>query len=203
MQAKKHLSEMIDNALLTPPRQLPIANRAHIWDNASIPRSDDAGIFFMEQPEERRQNVVSTFTDHLRHLINKIFSLRWLASILLLVTLDVATWLAFKDSGGPPAFMHQDKVMHILGFFGLSVLGYLCMNFDFFPRQHSCSIKLHVINWFLWIGYGVFIEMVQSLLSHRSASLADLMADLAGIAIGTITICLLRLYPEPGAPREA
>jgi VanZ family protein len=43
----------------------------------------------------------------------------------------------------------------------------------------------------LWgLGYGLLIEFVQHFLPYRSASLGDLLADAAGMAIGSALVCL-------------
>ena len=134
--------------------------------------------------------------------IVSVFKYRWTASILMVVVLDIATYLAFSKPTGPVIVAHQDKLMHALAFFGFYVLGHLSLNFDFFPAVSRFSPAIAATSWILWIGYGIFIEMVQKFLSYRSASVADLFADIAGIFLGTLFVTLIKLYPRSKAPHE-
>ncbi len=136
-------------------------------------------------------------------LVNRLFPCRWIASILLIFLVDVATWLALSRSGGPSVVQNQDKILHVLGFFVLSCLGYVSLSFDFFPRLKRFSRRLALFNGMIWLCYGLFIEAAQSWLSYRSASPGDLLADCLGIAAGTAFIYLLRIHPKgpDDAPR--
>ena len=128
-------------------------------------------------------------------LATNIFSFRWLASILLLLVFDLATWLAFKPGGGPQVIDQQDKVLHAIGFCGLYILGYISLHFDWFPRVKPPAYGLHCFNAVIWVTYGLFIEAVQRFLPYRNASLEDLLANALGIGAGFCCIFLLRLYP--------
>lgn len=96
-------------------------------------------------------------------------------AILLLFTLvaAVAPELPFwKDDSGP-SFEHADKVMHALTF------TILTLYFSGQYRQRSY--------WRIAIGlfaFGVLIEVLQSFLDYRIADGADIVADVAGIAVG-------------------
>jgi len=131
-----------------------------------------------------------------------IFDYRWLASILLLAAIDLATLLAFAPAAGPQVFDQQDKVLHAAGFCGLYVMGHLSLQFDWFPRVRPPAYGLHLLNALFWLGYGFFIEAVQQFLPSRSASLHDVLADVAGILCGALCVHLFWLYPRPRSERS-
>jgi len=133
-------------------------------------------------------------------LVNRIFRYRWLATIALILCLDAGTYLALDEGKTAPLFPNQDKALHLLGFMGFFILGHISLNFDFFPRIRRFSWRLTALNAAIWIGYGLFLEMAQRLLSYRSASLADLAADVAGMALGAIAVAALKLYPRRPTP---
>lgn len=65
----------------------------------------------------------------------------------------------------------MDKIGHLGSFFCLSYLTHLA----FKPRWYLLVITL--------AGYGIFIELVQSTLPYRSASIADFVADMFGVLL--------------------
>ena len=127
----------------------------------------------------------------------RFYRFRWSFSILLLLAFDFCTWMAFRESGGRAMFPHQDKVMHCLAFMGLFTLGHLSLHFDFFPKRKP-GPWLQLCHWTIWLGYGLFIEMVQRLIDYRSASLGDFLADVVGICLGAALVTGLRLHPRSG-----
>ena len=129
-------------------------------------------------------------------LTSRLFKLRWLASIFLLILLDVATYLALSRTGGTQLFDNQDKLMHVVGFAGLFTAGHLSLNYDFFPKIRKFSVWLLLLNASIWFGYGVVIEFLQKFSGYRYFSMADLIANGIGIFIGAVLVNLLRLYPE-------
>ncbi len=90
----------------------------------------------------------------------------WLAAlaVLLLSLLPV-------DAGGAPA--QSDKLVHVLMFFVLALLWQLA-----YPRRGIDWIGLGGL-----AAFGLLIECAQFLLPWRSFSLADLLADVAGILL--------------------
>lgn len=129
------------------------------------------------------------------------FCCRWMATLLLVFLLDICTWLAFKDVSGTPSFNGQDKVLHALAFLVLSVIGHISLRFDLFPNSGRSNFWIFPMNWTVCMGYGVFIEFVQMHLSHRSASIGDLIADGVGVLLGTFTVLFLKLYPRSSKTR--
>ncbi|GAA5214277.1 VanZ family protein [Corallincola platygyrae] len=92
---------------------------------------------------------------------------RWLYLATLIVCVIVISVLAFTD---PPkqASLGNDKYNHFLAFF---VLAFLC--------SHGLLLKLRYKLVLLGC-YGLLIEWVQSHLPHRTASILDFAADMAG-----------------------
>ncbi|WOT05958.1 VanZ family protein [Shewanella youngdeokensis] len=108
---------------------------------------------------------------------------RSIFKVALAITLMVVTYLVFsKPNYSVNTFAHFDKVGHLGSFFVLSYLTY----FAFKPRWYVLAIVLTI--------YAIFIEMVQSQLSYRSASLADIIADMVGVLLFYFTQWLYRKY---------
>ena len=105
------------------------------------------------------------------------------ARILLLVTIAFISWQATIQNGiEAPPVMNGDKILHFLAF------GTLAFLVDYaFPRRRFGFAKI-----ILLILYGLAIEVVQSYLPYRSASAADLLADVFGIGTYACFIPLLK-----------
>lgn len=73
----------------------------------------------------------------------------------------------------PVAFDHQDKLYHVLGFAVLVLSGRLA-----FPRMRRVPLAAACV------ALAILIELVQGLMSGRSASGADMLANLLGMALG-------------------
>lgn len=105
--------------------------------------------------------------------------------VLLLLCVVFISWQAVShgSSGLPEAI--SDKLLHFMAFYVLSLLA------DFsFPKTTFNAVKITVL-----LGYGVLIEVVQSFFPHRSSSMADIAADLAGIMVYMISVPLLKRLP--------
>lgn len=89
--------------------------------------------------------------------------------------------------------------MHGLGFCAITILGHVSLHFDFFPRMRL-RIAPMLFNALIWLGYGLFIELGQRMLSYRSFSLADLAADGLGILLGCAFCKFINLYPRSTQP---
>jgi VanZ family protein len=90
--------------------------------------------------------------------------------LALAAAVIVISYLVFSKPTYSQSFAHMDKVGHFGSFFSLAMLTHLA----FRPR------------WFTMVGilacYAILIEVVQSHLPYRSASMGDVAADLAGVA---------------------
>nr|WP_275974934.1 VanZ family protein [Shewanella gaetbuli] len=89
----------------------------------------------------------------------------------LLIAIVVISYLVFSKPNYPQTFEHMDKVGHVGSFFCLAFLAH----YAFKPRWYYLFGQLTV--------YAIFIELVQSRLPYRSASLGDIIADLVGILL--------------------
>jgi len=100
--------------------------------------------------------------------------LRWAGRVLLVTTGLLITDLALQPGlPTPPELFGPDKIEHLLAFFVLTVLARMG-----WPRRGwITSIAL--------LTYGIGIELVQgSAALGRTASAADVVADLIGISLG-------------------
>ena len=105
------------------------------------------------------------------------------ARIILVVTIAFISWQATIQNGiEAPPVENGDKILHFLAF------GTLALLVDYaFPRNRFGAAKIISL-----ILYGLAIEVVQSYLPYRSASAADLLADLFGIGTYACFIPLLK-----------
>ncbi len=102
---------------------------------------------------------------------------------LALVLVGIA-WLALTPSA-PTMPGQSDKLGHLLAFLTLAFLA------DFaFPRRGFDANKVLPL-----LGFGLGIELIQSTLPHRFGSVADLLADAAGLALYALLLPLLRRQP--------
>jgi|TARA_R110002126_G_scaffold49395_10_gene136855 VanZ family protein len=91
--------------------------------------------------------------------------------LALVVAIIVTSYLVFSKPSYPQTFAHMDKVGHLGSFFALAYLAH----YAFKPRWYFLCSALAT--------YAVLIELIQSRLPYRSASAADVIADLTGIAL--------------------
>lgn len=105
--------------------------------------------------------------------------------LILIAVLACISWQATIPSGIEMPVQNGDKALHFLAFATLAGL------VDFaFPKIRFGVFKIMVL-----ILYGLAIEIVQSFLPYRTASLFDLMADIVGICAYMISIPLLKRLP--------
>ncbi|QFU23993.1 VanZ family protein [Shewanella eurypsychrophilus] len=100
-----------------------------------------------------------------------MISRRLIFKLILALALIVISYLVFSRPNYPQLIPNMDKVGHLGSFFCLSLLTYLA----FRPKWYLLTTTLAI--------YAVFIELVQSRLPYRSASLADFIADMAGVLL--------------------
>ena len=102
----------------------------------------------------------------------------------LWVSLAVISYLAFTPLEMPGVSGINDKLAHLLAFIHLALLA------DFsWPETPWNSVKF-----FLLLGYGLLIEIIQAFLPLRLFSLFDLSADALGLIIYSLTIPWLMRY---------
>lgn len=133
-------------------------------------------------------------------IISILSRTRWLTSIFLLIMVDVCTFLAFHKTTAPNVLPHGDKLLHFLAFVALFLVGYLALRLDFMPRTKR-GVVLLGLNWFIWAAYGALLELGQSFFSYRQADFGDFLADLLGLAVGTLGVLLSKpVKPSREAP---
>jgi VanZ family protein len=103
-----------------------------------------------------------------------------LLKVTFVLSVIFASFLFLKQGGHSGiTFEHADKIAHFLIFFSLTLL-------------LDLSFKLSVNKSLLILSaYGVTIEVLQSFLPYRSASLGDILADILGVVV---YIFLLRKF---------
>ena len=94
----------------------------------------------------------------------------------------VVSYLVFSKPNYPVTFNNMDKVGHILSFFGLAFLAY----FAFKPKWYWM--------WSVLTFYAILIEVIQSQIPYRSASVADVVADVFGIGLFYLFLFVFRKY---------
>lgn len=102
--------------------------------------------------------------------------------LALIIAILVVSYLVFSKPNYPQNIPNLDKVGHFGSFFGLSFLVY----FAFKPKWYLVAAAM--------AGYAVFIELVQSRLPYRSASVGDVIADMAGVAAFYFCLWLVNRY---------
>nr|WP_211164484.1 VanZ family protein [Shewanella salipaludis] len=103
--------------------------------------------------------------------MHPVITKRTLFKLALAIAVLVISYLVFSRPNYPQNIPNLDKLGHIGSFFCLAYLSYLA----FRPKWYLLSLALS--------GYAVLIELVQSRLPYRSASTADVVADLVGITL--------------------
>ncbi|WP_280151181.1 VanZ family protein [Piscinibacter sp. XHJ-5] len=96
---------------------------------------------------------------------------------VLCALLVAVLWLALTPDSQPVTGTGWDKANHLLAFVALAIAG----RFGF-PGRASRSLMLAGA----LLAFGGLIEVLQASVPGRSAEWADVLADLAGIATGTL-----------------
>ena len=123
-------------------------------------------------------------------LHEKRFHARW--RLLLAILCLVAAWFAFTPGAPPgPDFDGVDKIHHLLAFGSMASAGALGWQAG---RRAASQVGTCLL------GYGGFIEIVQSQLPTRTAAWDDLLTDAVGIAGGLLLIHILRRHWPSSRP---
>ncbi|WP_338922357.1 VanZ family protein [Pseudomonas silesiensis] len=109
--------------------------------------------------------------------------LRILPKLAFFVILLVLCFAGMRGEPVPQVYENQDKLHHWAGFFCLTVSAFLA-----FP-------KTRLIWLLLWPLVGsMLIELEQSLMPLRTASLGDMVANALGVLCGMVVIFTWRAY---------
>lgn len=122
----------------------------------------------------------------LRHTFETILRMRRLWQAVLVISVAAILFLATTSSSYPIPSAANDKVNHIIAFFELTIVTRLA-----WPRLSAY--------WYVpaLLGFGFALELVQATLPYRTFSMADVLADATGIAIGMLS------WPGMRTAREA
>ncbi|MDP2560036.1 VanZ family protein [Psychrobium sp. 1_MG-2023] len=107
----------------------------------------------------------------MKRLIQSLWQNSALFRMALFSALVVFSYLFFSQQNIPQTIAHTDKYGHAIAFFVLSALLYKSRKFSRFSQIT------------LLIGYGALVEIIQHFIPYRSASLADVAADAAGVLL--------------------
>lgn len=109
--------------------------------------------------------------------------LRVLPKLAFFVILLVLCFAGMRGEPVPQVFENQDKLHHWAGFFCLTVSAFLA-----FPRTR--------LIWLLVLPLlgSMLIELEQSLMPLRTASLGDMMANALGVLCGIVVVLVVRGY---------
>lgn len=115
------------------------------------------------------------------NLLNRPVWLQYIARVLLVFLLIAGCWVATITVTFPQGPQLNDKFIHIVVFFGFSLLADIA-----YSKTPFC----------LWKGvpllaYGAFIEVLQYFTPFRMFSLQDLLADFVGIALYFLLVKVL------------
>lgn len=97
------------------------------------------------------------------------------------IPLAVCTYLALvPDPPDLPVFRLGDVVLHAAAF------SYLTLALTLMRHGRDRPGRIYVGAFVGMLGYGIFLEVVQSMIPERSAELKDLLVDLVGIGFGLV-----------------
>lgn len=99
--------------------------------------------------------------------------IRILSILCFLITLAIILVAGMRSEAIPQVFEHQDWLHHAAAFVAL-----VCSARWAFPRTHAFWSLLYCLL------LGLLIELFQGLLPHRTASVADMLANTTGVIIG-------------------
>jgi VanZ family protein len=109
--------------------------------------------------------------------------LRALPKLAFFVILLVLCFAGMRGEPVPQVFENQDKLHHWAGFFCLTASAFLA-----FPQTRLIWLML-------WPLVGsMLIELEQSLLPLRTASLGDMVANAVGVLCGLVVVLVVRGY---------
>ncbi|WP_372966571.1 VanZ family protein [Marinobacter sp.] len=110
-----------------------------------------------------------------RHTFYALLRMSQLWQAMLFVSLAAILYLATTSNSYPIPASSNDKINHLIAFAELTIVTRLA-----WPRLSPC--------WYLpaLLGFGFALEAIQATLPYRDFSLADILADASGIALGML-----------------
>ena len=104
---------------------------------------------------------------------HKLIAYQWLWRTLFCISIAAITWLGFTSEPYPIPSAASDKVNHLLAFMELTILTRLG-----WPRLGLLPPLL------ILTGFGLALELGQSITPWRDFAVSDLLADMIGIVLG-------------------
>ncbi|WP_076412960.1 VanZ family protein [Shewanella sp. UCD-KL12] len=120
-----------------------------------------------------------------------MISRRNIFRLALALAVIATSYLVFSRQSYPQLIPNMDKVGHLGSFFCLSLLTYLA----FKPKWYLLTAVLGA--------YAVFIELIQSRLPYRSASIGDFIADMTGILLFYFCLWSYQRYFQAAKLKES
>jgi len=119
-----------------------------------------------------KQNIIHYLITWVRQL-RRIAVFKISTRMIVIFLMVLGAWVATKKLNIPPSYGLNDKAIHVIVFFGFSVL------MDLVTERHP---------YWLWKGlplafYGLIIEVLQYFSPDRTFSLLDWVADVFGILL--------------------
>ena len=104
---------------------------------------------------------------------------------VLLIAVCIITYLAMTNRHIPVVDDLHGTLSHILAFYVLALL------IDFaIPDKPSLLVKLALL-----LGYGFAIEVIQGQFTERTFSMIDVLVNLIGIMLYSVSIPILKHFP--------
>jgi VanZ family protein len=126
--------------------------------------------------------------------IMKIFQNYWksIAVICTILYLSFASPSTFEEL---PSFKNQDKLAHVLIYFGLAVV--LIYEYRQHKKDNIHSLSFVFVCLFFPIILGGIIEILQEyFFSPRTGSWLDWFSNILGVLFGWLLMTLLKKYPH-------
>jgi VanZ family protein len=111
-------------------------------------------------------------------------------NLLLFFLILVISTIDLRDIPGKDEFLINDKFLHVLAYFFLSITTQIAQwKFEFIKKKYNPILKNKLLNNYSMVLmvtflYGILIELIQNILPNRNFDLNDIFANLLGITIG-------------------
>ncbi len=112
--------------------------------------------------------------------------MRWASAVAAAVLVAVVS--TRPGAGEPPAFVHADKLLHVLGYAGLAMLWLRASKPAGTPTVAAWKVVLVVVGVSL---FGGVLELVQQTVPGRTASVLDGVANCLGAVGGVLAYTIL------------
>ena len=126
-------------------------------------------------PLPQLEHTLSMSLALIKQRLAQLLRHRTLWRFAMMISIVAVLYLATTSGPLPVPAMPSDKANHLIAFLELTLL--MRLGWPHLKSYYLISLLL---------GFGMLIELVQATLPYRDFSLADVVADAAGIAIGLL-----------------